>query len=222
MKILFQGDSITDGNRYKEKSQEWDKNHQIGHSYVYPIVSLLGSRYPERDYTFINRGVSGDRTDTLLARWEEDTLQHQPDVLCLLCGTNDSFSALPQEKGSVDVSGVLQRYEKLLCMTKESCPNIKLVIFEPFHGYPVEKQQEQSVQCGIARLQGIQSGVRALADKYGAIFIELQRVFDDAFQIREHSYWIWDGIHPTEAGHGLIVKAFFEATKELFDCDGKY
>ena len=28
MKILFQGDSITDGNRYKSKASAWDKNHQ--------------------------------------------------------------------------------------------------------------------------------------------------------------------------------------------------
>lgn len=30
MKILFQGDSITDGNRYKEPERRHDLNHQIG------------------------------------------------------------------------------------------------------------------------------------------------------------------------------------------------
>ena len=29
MKILFQGDSITDGNRYKEPERRHDLNHQI-------------------------------------------------------------------------------------------------------------------------------------------------------------------------------------------------
>lgn len=39
MKILFQGDSTTDGNRSKDKNMEWDKNHQIGHSYAYLITA---------------------------------------------------------------------------------------------------------------------------------------------------------------------------------------
>ena len=72
MKILFQGDSITDGARYKSKASEWDKNHQIGHSYVYIITGLLGMKYPEKHYEFVNRGISGNRTDALLARWQKD------------------------------------------------------------------------------------------------------------------------------------------------------
>ena len=55
--ILFQGDSITDGNRHKKIEQRWDLNHQIGHSYVYLIAAALGRKFPGR-YHFINRGVS--------------------------------------------------------------------------------------------------------------------------------------------------------------------
>ena len=31
-KILFIGDSITDGNRYKDEADRGDLNHQMGHS----------------------------------------------------------------------------------------------------------------------------------------------------------------------------------------------
>ena len=33
---------------------------------------------------------------------------------------------------------------------------------------------------------------------------------------REPAYWIWDGTHPTEAGHALIAGQFFRYTKEIF------
>ena len=46
IRILFQGDSITDGNRYKDPSSRWDLNHQIGHSYVFNITGILGRRAP--------------------------------------------------------------------------------------------------------------------------------------------------------------------------------
>ena len=50
--ILFQGDSITDGGRIR--TNDWDLNHQMGHSYPFLINAKLGSEYPEKDFRFIN------------------------------------------------------------------------------------------------------------------------------------------------------------------------
>ena len=47
---------------------------------------------------------------------------------------------------------------------------------------------------------------KKIAEEFDAVFVPLQEVFDAAFQKRESSYWIWDGVHPTENGHGLIAK----------------
>ena len=38
----------------------------------------------------------------------------------------------------------------------------------------------------------------------------LQEVFDKACEKRDSSYWIWDGVHPTEAGHGLIARQWIK------------
>ena len=54
--ILFQGDSITDGNR----GRTLDPNHILGHGYAFLIASALGGRNPEMNWTFLNRGVSGN------------------------------------------------------------------------------------------------------------------------------------------------------------------
>lgn len=50
MKILFQGDSITDGNRYREPERRHDLNHQIGHSYAFIVSGMLGAEYPDADF----------------------------------------------------------------------------------------------------------------------------------------------------------------------------
>ena len=42
-RILFQGDSITDMNRGRDES---DRNHYLGHSYVYLIASRLHADLP--------------------------------------------------------------------------------------------------------------------------------------------------------------------------------
>ena len=85
--ILFQGDSITDGNRIK--TNEWDLNHQMGHGYAYIINAKLGTQYPEKGYSFLNKGISGNRIADLYGRWQEDTLRYQPDNLSILIGIND-------------------------------------------------------------------------------------------------------------------------------------
>ena len=78
--VLFYGDSITDGNRYKDEKDRGDLNHQMGHSYAYVINALLGSRYPEKNLHFLNRGISGNRVLELYGRFYEDVVALKPDV----------------------------------------------------------------------------------------------------------------------------------------------
>ena len=87
MRILFQGDSITDGNRIKNNTT--DLNHQIGHSYVYPIVASLMCYSCDKGYECLNRGVSGNRVLDLYSRIKPDFLDLAPDVCSILVGVND-------------------------------------------------------------------------------------------------------------------------------------
>ena len=63
-RILFQGDSITDGNRGRNN----DLNHILGHGYQFIIACKYGAELPERNLTFMNRGVSGNRVSSLARR----------------------------------------------------------------------------------------------------------------------------------------------------------
>ena len=86
--ILFTGDSITDGNRYKDPGMEWDLNHQMGHSYAYIVNGIVGCKYPNK-YAFKNRGISGNRIADLYARKDADLFAIKPDVLSILVGVNN-------------------------------------------------------------------------------------------------------------------------------------
>ena len=84
--VVFQGDSITDGGRAKAGN---DYNHTMGQSYAFILSAQIGALYPERNLTFINRGISGSRVTDLAARWKTDTLDLKPNVLSILVGLND-------------------------------------------------------------------------------------------------------------------------------------
>jgi lysophospholipase L1-like esterase len=184
-RILFQGDSITDGNRGRSA----DPNHILGHGYVFIIAARHGAAFPDLKLDFINRGVSGNTVLDLEKRWRKDALDLKPDVLSILIGVNDNGRGVPPDEYE-------QVYDKLLTQAESANPKLKLVLCAPFVK-PAGKIDE-----GIRKRQEI---VAELARKHGAALVRFQPVFDEAAKRAPADYWIWDGVHPTYRGHQLMA-----------------
>src|SRR5688572_7127052 len=125
--FMFQGDSITDGNR--TRNNDW--NHVMGHGYAYTIASKLWYEFPEKGFHFFNRGISGNKVTDLAARWQTDTLDLKPDVLSILIGINDVSAFIAGNKAYV-AEQYEQDYRNLLKQTWQQLPNVQLVLGEPF------------------------------------------------------------------------------------------
>jgi len=194
--ILFQGDSITDGNRGRSS----DPNHVLGHGYAFAIASRLGAEFPERNLTFINRGVSGNTVAALNERWTTDALDLKPDVLSILIGVNDVLFGM---KSGNRISGFEEELRTLLQATRKGLPNTKLVLIEPFIlSVGMVKENPERWSNEMATIQG---AIRKLAAEFDCIHLPLQQTFTNALERAPADYWIWDGIHPTVSGHGLMA-----------------
>ncbi|MFA9390427.1 MAG: SGNH/GDSL hydrolase family protein [Prolixibacteraceae bacterium] len=202
--ILFQGDSITDGNWGRNN----DPNHRMGHGYAFSIASRVGADYPEKDYHFYNRGISGNKVIDLEKRWQTDTIDLKPDVLSILVGVNDAASVVTHWEPEVPLGTFDEIYDSLLAQIMLLFPDVLLVLGEPFiakgsrtidnwDAYQTDVQQRQNI-------------VRKLAQKYNAVFVGYQEVFDQAFEKASVEYWIWDGVHPTVAGHELMAREWLK------------
>lgn len=198
--ILFQGDSITDGNRGRNA----DPNHILGHGYQFSIGSRAGADYPEKKYIFYNRGISGNKVIDLEKRWQTDALDLKPDVLSILVGVNDSSSVVIHWEPVVTVEKYEETYQLLLEQTLAKFPSIIFVLCEPFI-LPVGRVKENwdAYHADIVQRQAV---VRKLATKYNAVFVGFQEVFNNACKRAAADYWIWDGVHPTVAGHELMAR----------------
>ena len=128
--ILFQGDSITDAGRDK-KNQNPNNGRAFGRGYANLIASRLLEEMPEKDLTFYNRGISGNKVYQLAERWQEDCLDLKPDILSILIGVNDYWHF---RQGRYDgTPGIYETdYRKLLNRTFEALPGLKLLICQPF------------------------------------------------------------------------------------------
>lgn len=206
--ILFQGDSITDGGRWRKGH---DFNHIMGQDYAYIIAAKLGAEYPEGNLTFINRGISGNRVVDLAARWQTDTMALRPDLLSILVGINDTLFAGP---GGETVDEYEQGYDHLIAETLAGLPHVKIVLGEPFL-LPVGKHEANYTE-ELKRVKKRQQVVERLAAKYHLPLVMYQDVFDQACQRAPADHWSWDGVHPTYAGHWLMVQAWLKTVNSFW------
>jgi lysophospholipase L1-like esterase len=198
--FLFQGDSITDGNR----SRDLDWNHVLGHGYAYLIAARLWYQFPPKRFQFYNRGISGNQVTDLVRRWQPDTLSLRPDLVSILIGVNDVLNAVNGNTDST-VSGFEKNYRALLQETKQQLPGTELVICEPFI-LPVGRVKEKWKDFK-EEITGRQEVAKQLSVEFKTLYVPLQDRFNQAVEkYPPDSYWLWDGIHPMPNGHELIAQ----------------
>jgi lysophospholipase L1-like esterase len=199
-RVLFQGDSITDGARGRSS----DPNHVLGHGYVFLIGADLGAAAPEHGLVFLNRGVSGNTVLDLAKRWPQDALELKPDLLSVLIGVNDSA------KG-VEPAQFERTYDELLTGARAANPALRLVLCVPFTGTDGPALAKSPGRR--ERVAALAPVIRRLAAKHDALVVDFQKTFDAALARAPSSWWIWDGVHPTAAGHRLMADEWLRVVR---------
>lgn len=194
MRILFQGDSITDCGRDRGD----DTIPCPG--YAGKVAGYL-SLFHRGEYEVLNRGVSGDDTGHLLARWETDCLALEPGLLSLLVGINDCHNKVKLQS-TADFAG---NYQSLLEQVRARLPKTRILLMEPFL-LPTDPEKEYWRED----LNAKKDFVKRMAREYHTAFLPLDGIFAAACAKREPAYWSEDGVHPTDAGHALIARYWLE------------
>ena len=184
MKVLFQGDSITDAGR------DYADPHHLGDGYPKYAAEAIRERFPDETFEFINLGISGNRTTDLLERWQKDCIAVQPDVLSILIGINDTW----------------RRYDSNLPMTVEEYEtNYRRLVQD------VKENTKAAKECFREDLDPKILAARRVARDYADMFLPLDGLLAAASVIEEPSHWSGDGVHPNEAGSRLIGRYYAEA-----------
>jgi len=99
--------------------------------------------------------------------------------------------------------------------TRALFPEIILVLCEPFI-LKVGRMNEKW-EASYSDMLKRQAVVRKLSQKYDTVFVGFQEVFDKACEKVPCDYWIWDGVHPTVAGHELMAREWLiQVEKRIF------
>ena len=205
VRLLFQGDSITDAGRDKRDF------HDLGNGYPKYAAELLKESNHEINFDFINLGISGNRTGQLFDRLYPDAIALQPDVISILIGINDiwhrgAFSYVATTDEQIELN-----YREILKNLKAKT-NAKIVMLAP---YVLDAADKAPMKKELATVLPI---VRKLADEFADAYIPLDELFEDAMSTQpEPLYYSADGVHPNENGARFIGECYAREVNKLFN-----
>jgi acyl-CoA thioesterase I len=199
--LLFIGDSITDAGRR-------DDPEGLGSGWVRLAAAALRADGETRP--IVNTGVGGDRAVDLRRRWADDVLAHEPEVLTVYVGINDTWRRFDSGDATTDAdfaAALRDGLERAAALPRPP----RLILMEPFVAPVTDEQAGWHVD-----LDGKRRVVRDLARERGADLVPLHDILAAAAAelgggVAGAAAIADDGVHPTPEGARRIADAWLAA-----------
>lgn len=167
--VVFMGNSITN-NWYRYHPEFFHENNYVG------------------------RGISGQVTAQMLARFRSDVINLHPETVVILAGTND----IAMNQGYVSIEHI---YENIVSMAELAMFNgIKVVLCSVLpadrYSWSWEIDRERAVRS-ISELNG---KIKAYAQANGLAYADYYSAMDDGNCAMKKEYQE-DAVHPNKAGY---------------------
>lgn len=194
--IVCLGDSTTYG-------------YMITRKKVWP--SILNNKFAEegKEINIINKGINGDTTSGMIARFERDCLNENADLLILMGGVNDIFMFQNIDKIKDNIKLIVETSNK---------NNVDIILFTPI---PFIKEiftffEADNLDLFENTLKEYVSWINEYTKENNIKSIDVYNMFmNNIFKSNKYEDIYFDGVHLSENGHNIFA---LELYKEL----GKY
>ena len=204
MKILFQGDSVTDAGR------DHSNPHDLGEGYPKYAAAMMQDAFPQIDFEFVDLGISGNRTEHLVQRLEGDFVDIQPDIVSIMIGINDVWHRHSHDIRTIDED--IERNFRTVLEAIKSRTHARILIIQPL--------LMESANPNVAELREeltvAQAIIKRLADEYADAYLPLDTILNTETK-EEPVYYTVDGIHPTPNGACYIGEVDLKAIAPLIE-----
>lgn len=190
--IVFFGDSVTDTCKILHK------DHKYGAGYVSILKTEFDVSYPDLNITIYNEGISGNKTEDLIQRFDEDVKAKKPDLIFLLIGINDVWH-LYDANIKPNINEIINRIDFIINKAHEI--GSEIVLLTPFL-FPTDEYFKGLIPDFNDLLKAMYQ------------YVETKKVeFIDLYKIMQNSQSLAitkDSVHPTLYGHGIIAQAIID------------
>ena len=204
-RIVFAGDSVTDMGSAQPVGEGLFEN--LGRGYVRIIENMLGVWYPEVLVRVTNSGIGGNTSRDLLARFDRDVINLNPDWVSICIGINDvwrQFDVPAMADAAVTPEEYEANMEKMITAAKAKGTVKGIFILTPYYMEPNRADPMR------ARMDEYCDICRRLAAKYGCVLVDFQLMYEKYFGILHPNRIAWDRVHPNLIGATLMAKEFLK------------
>jgi len=199
--IVALGDSITKGVRPGVKPED---------TFATRLESVL--QKDGMDAVVLNVGIGGERTDQALGRLAKDVLVHQPTVVTIMYGTNDSYVDQATSGSRLSVEEYRTNLERIVNELRTAGVT-PLLMTEPRWG-----KMARSNGLGEhpnVRLEKYVLACRAVAEKTRTLLVDhFQHWTDAELSGEDIGDWTTDQCHPNPEGHRVLAELMLPALRE--------
>ncbi len=181
-RVVFLGDSITEGWR-------------------------LNEYFPSRE--LVNRGISGQTTTQILARFRQDVVALSPRALLILAGTNDL-------SGSVALNQIEDNLSLMGDLAKAYNMRVGIASITPVSDYhkDVDPRFAMTATHPLANIQALNRWVESKCKAEGFVYVNYYAALVDASGQLQADLSD-DGLHPNTKGYRVMSPVAEEAVKAL-------
>jgi lysophospholipase L1-like esterase len=169
-RVIFFGDSITDFWATDEASKF----------------------FPDKPY--VGRGISGESTDGMVTRFQQDVIDLHPSAVVILAGTNDVI--LPERH--IGFTQTTQNITTMVTMAHRAHIPVVLCSILPVSHFSPSQQFAYS-----KRINTINEWIRRYAVQEGLSYVDYHSAMADNTDSLKDSL-SEDGVHPNDAGYGVM------------------
>ena len=143
-----------------------------------------------------NRGISGDTTDRLLERLNENVLNIEPKNVVLLIGTNDIGRELPLSMSVENVSKIIEN-------TKKVCPDINFILQAV---YPINRgMRDKFEKRSNEKIDIMNKEFIKLSEKYDCVWLDItDKLKDETGNLKKE--YTYDGLHLNVNAYKIVAE----------------
>ncbi|NCB42216.1 MAG: arylesterase [Clostridia bacterium] len=186
MKIICIGDSLTRGYGVLP-SETW--------------VALLNK---SKKAEFINKGINGDTSGGMLARFQKDVIDEKPEMVLIMGGVNDLITGNYIGGVQTNIMAMVQQaYHNGITPIIGTCIKVNAATF----------REDWAELTSIKDLNWKIHEYRRWLIKFCRIFRTTCIDFLYEFDLRIHQnydYYLPDGLHPKQEGHQLLAEIAYQ------------
>jgi lysophospholipase L1-like esterase len=169
----------------------------------------------EKRYELINKGIAGDTSGGMLARFDRDVLSHSPNMVFILGGGNDFLAGASVQSVRANLFALVHQ-----AWHSKICPVVCSPILPDFGTLREDWKSFTDFSSAMEKLESQREWLLNFSRQFSTSFIDFETEFINLLKQNgnanfNRSDYFSDGLHPNDKGAEIMASIVYNAMVEM-------